>query len=74
MKDLSILTKDPHRKYKDKEAFLKQAGRLMIFMTVVSAGMTILTFFSEPASLILFFAGFIVFIVLWKKMNDDYGA
>ena len=61
------------KKPKDKEGFAKAAGKLMVFLTIASLGMAVIMYWSVDFALIEIGVCFVIFGVLWKKMNEKYG-
>lgn len=71
-----IRKKDDNRLLRDDKKYAEVGGYLMIFMAIGCLVMVIIikVFQNETAATIESFAWFIVFGILWKKMNDKYGA
>ena len=65
----SITGKDNGKKLKDKEKYVAESGKLILFLAAGSFVMAILMYFSVHAAV-----WFVVFGILWKRMNDKYGA
>ena len=72
--DLRGLRGKDARPLKDEENYCRWAGILLLFLSAVSAGMALLSFFAGPVpGMAVLAAGLIIFMVLWVRMNDRYG-
>ena len=60
-------------KYKDKEQYAEQGGKLILFYSFSWLVMLVVSFFSDTASILIGIAALMVFAYFWKKMNDKYG-
>jgi len=45
----------------------------MVFLTIASLGMAVIMYWSVDFALIEIGVCFVIFGVLWKKMNEKYG-
>ena len=59
---------------KDEERYAKEAGKLMLFLAAGSLVMTVLLYFQVIAAVVQIVVWIIVFGILWKKMDERYGA
>ena len=62
------------KKLKDKEKYVAESGKLILFLAAGSFVMAILMYFSVHAAVVEIAVWFVVFGILWKRMNDKYGA
>ena len=75
MHDISAIRgKDQPGKLKDEERYAKEAGKLMLFLAAGSLIMTVLLYFQVIAAVVQIVVWIIVFGILWKKMDERYGA
>ena len=72
-KDMKALYGKTKRKYKDEEKYRVGAGRLFILLAGFSAAMGVVGLFSRTASLLVILTGVVIFMILWKRMDDRYG-
>ena len=70
----AIRGKDQLGKLKDEERYAKEAGKLMLFLAAGSLVMTVLLYFQVIAAVVQIVVWIIVFGILWKKMDERYGA
>ena len=70
----AIRGKDQTGKLKDEERYAKEAGKLMLFLAAGSLVMTVLLYFQVIAAVVQIVVWIIVFGILWKKMDERYGA
>ncbi len=70
----AIRGKDQLGKLKDEERYAKEAGKLMLFLAAGSLIMTVLLYFQVIAAVVQIVVWIIVFGILWKKMDERYGA
>ena len=70
----AIRGKDQPGKLKDEERYAKEAGKLMLFLAAGSLVMTVLLYFQVIAAVVQIVVWIIVFGILWKKMDERYGA
>ena len=61
------------KKLKDKEAYTREAGKLMAFLTFSSLVMAVLMYWSSTIAFAQLVACLVVFGLLWKRMNEKYG-
>ena len=54
--------------------YAKEAGKLMLFLAAGSLIMTVLLYFQVIAAVAQIVVWIIVFGILWKKMDERYGA
>ena len=73
LQDVDSIYGKNKKKPKDKEGFAKAAGKLMVFLTIASLGMAVIMYWSVDFALIELGVCFVIFGVLWKKMNEKYG-
>ena len=59
--------------YRDKEAYAKKGGRLILYLAGACLVMVIVSFFSPTVSNIIGILAFLVFAYFWKKMSDEFG-
>ena len=71
--DTESITGKNGGKFKDKEKYMKEAGKLILFLATGSFIMAIVMYFSTHAAVIQIVVWFVVFGILWKRMNDKYG-
>ena len=69
LQDVDSIYGKNKKKPKDKEGFAK----LMVFLTIASLGMAVIMYWSVDFALIEIGVCFVIFGVLWKKMNEKYG-
>ena len=62
------------KKLKDKEKYVAESGKLILFLAAGSFVMAILMYFSVHAAVVEIAVWFVVFGILWKRMNDKYGT
>lgn len=72
--DAESITGDKAGKLKDKEKYIQESGKLIIFMAVGSAVMALVLYFNIYAAIAEIAIWFLVFGILWKRMNDKYGT
>ena len=70
----AIRGKDQPGKLKDEERYANEAGKLMLFLAAGSLIMTVLLYFQVIAAVVQIVVWIIVFGILWKKMDERYGA
>ena len=70
----SITGKDNGKKLKDKEKYVAESGKLILFLAAGSFVRAILMYFSVHAAVVEIAVWFVVFGILWKRMNDKYGT
>ena len=70
----AIRGKDQTKKLKDEERYATEAGKLMLFLAAGSLIMTVLLYFHVIAAVVQIVAWVVIFGVLWKKMDERYGA
>ena len=58
----------------DEFEYAKEAGKLMLFLAAGSLVMTVLLYFQVIAAVVQIVVWIIVFGILWKKMDERYGA
>lgn len=54
--------------------YARGAGKLMAFLMLSSLVMAMLTYWSSTAALVQMVICLVIFGLLWKKMNEKYGA
>ena len=59
---------------KDEKEYAKHGGVLLLVLAVSSLVMAVLMFINVYAAVVEFVVCTIVVSILWKKMNDKYGA
>ena len=59
---------------KDEKAYAKKGGALILFFGFATLAMTFLLFVDLYVALAQIIICTIIFGVLWKKMDDKYGA
>lgn len=69
----AIRGKNDHKKLKDQEQYAKAAGELMIFLAVGSLVMIAVMYVNVTASVVVVCIWIVIFMILWKKMDDKYG-
>ena len=70
----SITGKDNGKKLKDKEKYVAESGKLILFLAAGSFVMAILMYFSVHAAVVEIGGVVCSIRYLWKRMNDKYGA
>jgi len=60
-------------KFKDKEKYVTESGKLLLFMAAGSFIMAIVMYFNVYAAVVEIAVWFLVFGILWKRMSDKYG-
>lgn len=71
--DVAAIRGKNGKKLKNEAMYTKEAGRLIAFMAAASLVMALLLAWNSYAALAEIGISFVVFGVLWKKMNDKYG-
>ena len=71
--DTESITGKKGVKFKDKEKYSKEAGKLILFLAAGSFVMAMLMFFNTYAAVAEIVIWFVIFGILWKRMNDKYG-
>lgn len=61
------------KKLKDKEAYTREAGKLLAFLTGSSLLMAIIMYWSSTVAFGQLVVCLLIFGFLWKKMNEKYG-
>lgn len=61
------------KKLKDKEAYTREAGKLLAFLTLSSLLMAVLMYWSSRIAFLQLTVCLVIFGLMWKKMNDKYG-
>ncbi|MCD7818822.1 MAG: hypothetical protein LUH07_07200 [Lachnospiraceae bacterium] len=69
----AIRGKTNYKKLKNKDKYTEEAGKLMLFLAVGSLIMIGVLYFNIMASVVLICIWIVVFGILWKRMNDQYG-
>ena len=59
---------------KDEKKYATESGKLILFLGVATLGMAILLFVNVYAALIEIVVCILILAVLWKHMEDKYGA
>ena len=70
----AIRGKDQTEKLKDEERYATEAGKLMLFLAAGSLIMTVLLYFHVVAAVVQIVVWVVIFGILWKKMDERYGA
>jgi 4-hydroxybenzoate polyprenyltransferase len=70
----AIRGKDKSRKLKNEEMYAKEAGKLMLFLAVGSLVMAVLLYWNTVAAVVEVLIWIVIFGILWKKMDEKYGA
>ena len=73
LQDVDSIYGKNKKKPKDKEGFAKAAGKLMVFLTLASLAMAVILYWNVTAALVEIGVAFVIFGILWKKMNEKYG-
>ncbi len=73
-KDIKAVRGKTEKKVKDEEMYARGAGKLMAFLMLSSLVMAMLTYWSSTAALVQMVICLVIFGLLWKKMNEKYGA
>ena len=60
-------------KLKDKEKYVTESGKLILFLAAGSFIMAIVMYFNTYAAVAEIIIWFVIFGILWKRMNDKYG-
>ncbi len=71
--DTESITGKKEAKFKDKEMYAKAAGKLILFLAAGSLVMALLMFVNTYAAVAEIAIWFVIFGILWKKMNEKYG-
>ena len=72
--DVSTIRGKNKEPVKDEKAYAKKGGALILFFGFATLVMTFLLFVDLYVALAQIVICTIIFGVLWKKMNDKYGA
>ena len=70
----AIRGRDQHGKVKDEKHYAAEAGKLMLFLAAGSLIMAVLLYFQVIVAVVQIVVWVIVFGILWKKMDERYGA
>ena len=73
LQDVDSIYGKNKKKPKDKEGFAKAAGKLMVFLAAASLGMAVIMYWGVEIALVEICIAFVIFGILWKKMNKKYG-
>ncbi|MFQ9151428.1 MAG: hypothetical protein ACLR6B_07760 [Blautia sp.] len=73
LQDVDSIYGKNKKKPKDKEGFAKAAGKLMVFLAAASLGMAVIMYWSVEIALVEICIAFVIFGILWKKMNKNTG-
>lgn len=71
--DTESITGKKGGKFKDKKKYVTEAGKLILFLAVGSFVMAIVMCFSTHAAVAEIVIWFLIFGILWRRMNDKYG-
>lgn len=72
--DLTFIRRKDAPKLKDEKMYAESAGKLMLFLGLISFLSAVAGYYFGPfVSLGVFMAGMIVFMILWVKMDRKYG-
>ena len=71
--DTESITGKKGAKFKDKEKYVTESGKLILFLAVGSFVIAIVMYFNTYAAVVEIAIWFVVFGILWKRMNDKYG-
>lgn len=74
LQDVSAIRGKNKEPVKDEKAYAKNGGVLIIFFGVATLVMALLLFVNLYVALAQIIVCTILFGVLWKRMNDKYGA
>ena len=74
LQDVSTIRGKNKEPVKDEKAYAKKGGALILFFGFATLVMTFLLFVNLYVALAQIVICTIIFGVLWKKMNDKYGA
>ena len=74
LQDVSTIRGKNKEPVKDEKAYAKKGGALILFFGFATLVMTFLIFVDLYVALAQIVICTIIFGVLWKKMNDKYGA
>ena len=69
-----LVLHDISKKLKDEERYATEAGKLMLFLAAGSLIMTVLLYFHVVAAVVQIVVWVVIFGILWKKMDERYGA
>ena len=71
--DTESITGKNGAKFKDKEKYVTESGKLILFMAAGSFIMAIIMYFNAYVAETQIAVWFLIFGILWKRMNDKYG-
>lgn len=71
--DTESITGKKGTKLKDKEKYVTESGKLILFLATGSFIMAIVMYFNTYAAVAEIIIWFVIFGILWKRMNDKYG-
>lgn len=71
--DTESITGKNGGKFKDKEKYVSEAGKLILFLAAGSFIMALIMYFNIYAAVAEIAIWFVIFGILWKRMNDKYG-
>ncbi len=74
LQDVSTIRGKNKEPVKDEKAYAKKGGALILFFGFATLAMTFLLFVDLYVALAQIIICTIIFGVLWKKMDDKYGA
>lgn len=73
-KDATSIRGKNNGKLKDEEGYAKAAAKLLLFFAAGTLVASVLLFFHLYAAVGVMLVSMIILGILWKKMNDKYGA
>ena len=72
--DVSAIRGKDKPPVKDEVAYAIGSGKLILFLAAATLGMAILTFVNVYVAVAAIVVCILIMAVLWKRMNDKYGA
>lgn len=72
--DVKVIRGKDKPPVKDEAAYAEEGGKLVLFLAAATLGMAVLTFVNVYAALAEIVVCVVIMVVLWKRMNDKYGA
>lgn len=74
LQDISIIRNMTKTAVRDEKAYIKEAGKLLVIFAGATLLMAILLFFSIYIAFAEICISVIIMGLLWKRLNDKYGA
>ncbi len=73
-RDISVVLSKTGPAVKDEKIYVKEAGKLLVLFSGATLLMTVLLFYSIYIAFAEICISIVIVGVLWKRLNDKYGA